>query len=183
MRLLAQAQRPLIVLEKGAAYAQADNEIRQFVDPPGFRSCRCRWQGLLPDSHPQSVGLRVRWRWPARRDHAGRCPVNWLLATASRPMVGRRDVHPDRHRGVRIRQQSADRGTAAGDIGSVITALLDRVQELRSSHRRRGRMSWRASGRNDAAMRQRLADDPHPMQFHNALRPCATCWCSIRRLR
>ena len=35
LQLLAQAQRPLIVLGKGAAYAQAENVIQKFVQTDG----------------------------------------------------------------------------------------------------------------------------------------------------
>ena len=42
--LLASAQRPLIILGKGAAYAQADDDIRSFVEKTGIPSCRCPWR-------------------------------------------------------------------------------------------------------------------------------------------
>ncbi|EUA23118.1 putative oxalyl-CoA decarboxylase [Mycobacterium xenopi 4042] len=173
MRLLAQAQRPLIVLGKGAAYAQADNEIRQFVESTGIPFLPMSMaKGLLPDSHPQSVGLRVRWRWPRRRDHAGRCPVE-LAAGPRRAAQWSADatfIQID----IEASEFDSNRPIAAplaGDIGSVITALLDRVQELPVI----APTAWtdelaERRARNDAAMRQRLADDPHPMQFHNALR-------------
>src|ERR1700751_840216 len=54
--VLAQAQRPLIVLGKGAAYAQADNVIREFVERTGIPFLPMSMaKGLLPDSHPQSA--------------------------------------------------------------------------------------------------------------------------------
>src|SRR6201988_967686 len=56
IRLLAGAQRPLVVLGKGAAYAQADNEIRTFVESTGLPFLPMSMaKGLLPDDHPQSV--------------------------------------------------------------------------------------------------------------------------------
>ena len=54
--VLAQAQRPLLVLGKGAAYAQADNVIREFVEHTGIPFLPMSMaKGLLPDSHPQSA--------------------------------------------------------------------------------------------------------------------------------
>ena len=54
--LLEQAQRPLIVLGKGAAYAQSDSAIRHFVETTGIPFLPMAMaKGLLPDSHPQSV--------------------------------------------------------------------------------------------------------------------------------
>ncbi len=54
--VLATARRPLIVLGKGAAYAQADAAIRHIASKTtGIPFLRCDRKGLLPDSHPQSV--------------------------------------------------------------------------------------------------------------------------------
>jgi len=56
LQVLAQAQRPLIVLGKGAAYAQADGVIRKFVEATGIPFLPMSMaKGLLPDSHPQSA--------------------------------------------------------------------------------------------------------------------------------
>jgi oxalyl-CoA decarboxylase len=53
--LLANAQRPLVVLGKGAAYAQADKEIRAFIEATGLPFLPMSMaKGLLPDNHPQS---------------------------------------------------------------------------------------------------------------------------------
>jgi len=49
--LLASAQRPLIILGKGAAYAQADAGIRSFIETTGIpylRLRRARWFWLRP---------------------------------------------------------------------------------------------------------------------------------------
>src|SRR6202008_367723 len=51
------AQRPLIILGKGAAYAQADDEIRALVEKTGIPFLPMSMaKGLLPDTHPQSAG-------------------------------------------------------------------------------------------------------------------------------
>ena len=59
----------------------------------------------------------------------------------------------------------------AGDVGSVVSALLERV----GTHPIAVPTGWtdelaERRARNDATMRKRLDEDPHPMQFHNALR-------------
>src|ERR1700735_4177126 len=52
--LLASAQRPLIILGKGAAYAQADDAIRSFVETTGIPYLPMSMaKGLLPDDHKQ----------------------------------------------------------------------------------------------------------------------------------
>ncbi|MCW2688223.1 MAG: oxc, partial [Mycobacterium sp.] len=54
--LLANAQRPLVVLGKGASYSQADKQIRAFIEATGVPFLPMSMaKGLLPDYHPQSV--------------------------------------------------------------------------------------------------------------------------------
>src|SRR5437870_13454992 len=48
------AKRPLIILGKGAAYAQADDDIRALVEKSGIPFLPMSMaKGLLPDTHPQ----------------------------------------------------------------------------------------------------------------------------------
>src|ERR1700739_3347735 len=48
------AKRPLIILRKGAAYAQADDDIRALVEKSGIPFLPMSMaKGLLPDTHPQ----------------------------------------------------------------------------------------------------------------------------------
>ena len=55
--VLKAAKRPLIILGKGAAYAQADDEIRAFVEKTGAPFLQMSMaKGLLPDTHPQCAG-------------------------------------------------------------------------------------------------------------------------------
>src|ERR687890_1236829 len=54
--LLKSAQRPLIILGKGAAYAQADAEIRALIEKTGIPYLPMSMaKGLLPDTHAQSA--------------------------------------------------------------------------------------------------------------------------------
>jgi oxalyl-CoA decarboxylase len=55
--LLRGAKRPLIILGKGAAYAQVDEQIRALVEKSGIPFLPMSMaKGLLPDTHPQSAG-------------------------------------------------------------------------------------------------------------------------------
>src|SRR4029077_1628634 len=55
--VLKSAKRPLIILGKGAAYAQADEAIRQFVEKSGVPFLPMSMgKGLLPDTHAQCAG-------------------------------------------------------------------------------------------------------------------------------
>lgn len=55
--VLKNAKRPLIILGKGAAYAQADDDVRAFVEKSGAPFLPMSMaKGLLPDLHPQCAG-------------------------------------------------------------------------------------------------------------------------------
>src|SRR5437868_5667578 len=86
--LLATAKRPLIILGKGAAYAQADREIRRFIESTGIPFLPMSMaKGLLPDTHPQSAAA-------ARSLVIGQADVvmligarlNWLLSQGRAPL-------------------------------------------------------------------------------------------------
>ncbi|MGH3543754.1 MAG: oxalyl-CoA decarboxylase, partial [Mycobacterium sp.] len=172
--LLERAQRPLIVLGKGAAYAQADDVIRKFVEATGIPFLPMSMaKGLLPDTHPQSVAA-ARSLALARADAlilVG-ARLNWLLGHGESPSFSddAEFVQVD----IAASEFDSNRPIAAplaGDIGSVISALLDRIDAhpIVAPTAWTGELADRRT-HNDAAMRQRLADEPHPMRFHNALR-------------
>ncbi|BBY05799.1 oxalyl-CoA decarboxylase [Mycobacterium noviomagense] len=174
VRLLAQAQRPLIVLGKGAAYARCDNVIRQFVETTEIPFLPMSMaKGILPDTHPQSVAA-ARSVALARADVVMLvgARLNWLLGHGEPPRwsTDAKFIQVD----IEASEFDSNRPIAAplaGDIGSVMAALLGRVRELPiiAPTTWTGELTERRA-HNDAAMRKRLAEDPHPMQFHNALR-------------
>ncbi len=88
LELLANAQRPLAILGKGAAYARADEEIRSFIETTGIPFLPMSMaKGLLPDDHPQSAAA-------ARSFAIGQADVvmvagarlNWLLSHGRAPL-------------------------------------------------------------------------------------------------
>jgi oxalyl-CoA decarboxylase len=171
--LLAGAQRPLVVLGKGAAYAQADTQIRQFIESTGLPFLPMSMaKGLLRDDHPQSVAAA---RSLALREAdvvmlAG-ARLNWLLGHGEAPQW-----NPDA-KFIQVDIQAAEfdsnqpiAAPLLGDIGSVMDALIkgNRGQIMAPT-------AWRdklgaRSAQNAAKMTQRLSVDPHPMQFYGALR-------------
>src|SRR5438093_1551236 len=81
LEVLARAERPLIILGKGAAYTQADADIRAFVEETGIPFLPMSMaKGLLPDDHPQSVAA-ARSTALARADVVMLigARLNWLL--------------------------------------------------------------------------------------------------------
>ena len=52
--VLKSAEKPLIIIGKGAAYAQCDDTVRELVETLGFPYLPMSMaKGLLPDNHPQ----------------------------------------------------------------------------------------------------------------------------------
>jgi oxalyl-CoA decarboxylase len=171
--VLAQARRPLIVLGKGAAYAQADNVIREFVETTGIPFLPMSMaKGLLPDSHPQSAAA-ARSLAVARADAVllVGARLNWLLGHGDSPQwsADAKFVQVD----IAASEFDSNQPIAAplaGDIGSVMSALCDGL----AGHPISVPTEWTneiadRKARNDAKMHQRLAEDPHPMRFYNAL--------------
>jgi oxalyl-CoA decarboxylase len=174
IELLAQAERPLIVLGKGAAYAQADEQIRAFVESTGIPFLPMSMaKGLLPDDHPQSAAA-------ARSLALSRADVvmlvgarlNWLLGHGEAP-----EWSPDAkfiQADISATEMDSNQPIAAplvGDIGSVMAALNERAKPGQIA----APATWRADldarrERNTETMRKRLAEDPSPMRFYNALR-------------
>lgn len=174
IELLAGAQRPLVILGKGAAYAQADAAIRQFVEGTGLPFLPMSMaKGLLPDSHPQSVVA-------ARSLALGEADVvlligarlNWLLGHGQAPQWNptAKFIQID----IDATEFDSNQPIAAplcGDIESVVQALLDGGARQRVSSPTPWRQELAARCRqNDEKLAQRLALDPHPMTFYSALR-------------
>jgi oxalyl-CoA decarboxylase len=174
LTLLAGAERPLVILGKGAAYARSEEVIREFIDTTGLPFLPMSMaKGLIPDDHPQSVAA-------ARSLALKRADVvllvgarlNWLLGHGE-PGQWNPDV-----KFVQVDIEPAEfdsnRPVAAplvGDIGSVIGALVERMEPGRIAVSE----AWRAElderiKHNAANMAAQLAADPHPMRFYGALR-------------
>lgn len=171
--ILGRAARPLIVLGKGAAYAQADNVIRKFVETTGIPFLPMSMaKGLLPDSHPQSAAA-ARSLAISRADAVVLvgARLNWLLGHGESPQWSEdaEFIQID----IAASEFDSNQPIAApltGDIGSVMTALLEGVsaQPVKASAAWTDELADRKA-RNDAKMRERLAENPHPMRFYNAL--------------
>jgi oxalyl-CoA decarboxylase len=172
--LLANAQRPLVVLGKGAAYAQADKQIRAFIRATGLPFLPMSMaKGLLPDNDPQSVAA-------ARSLALRRADVvllvgarlNWLLGHGEAPQWNpdakfvQVDIEP-----TELDSNQPIAAPLVGDIGSVMTALIDRTApgQITAPTPWRHELAER-SAQNAAKMSQHLEADPHPMQFYGALR-------------
>ena len=158
--LLAGAERPLIVLGKGAAYARADDQIREFVETTGVPYLPMSMaKGLLPDDHAQSAAA-------ARSLALRRADVvmlvgarlNWLLGHGDSPTWSAdvKFIQVD----IAAAEMDSNQPVAAplvGDVGSVMAALLERNKTGRISVPAKWREELSArSAQNVAKMADRL---------------------------
>ncbi|MGB5215259.1 MAG: oxalyl-CoA decarboxylase [Anderseniella sp.] len=124
------ASKPLIVLGKGAAYAQCDDVVREFVEKSGIPYLPMSMaKGLLPDTHEQSAG-------PARSLVLKESDVvimvgarlNWLLSHGKGKQWG--EPHSTKFVQIDIEPKEMDSNVeiaapVVGDIGSCLSALID----------------------------------------------------------
>ena len=172
--LLKGAERPLIILGKGAAYAQADDEIRAFVEKSGIPYLPMSMaKGLLPDTHPQSAG-------PARSLVLKESDVvmmigarlNWLLSHGKGKAWGDR---PKKFVQIDIEPREMDSNVeiaapVVGDIGSCVSAFNEAMGDDWSPPP----ADWTSSVNdkketNIARMAPRLQNNNIPMDYQGAL--------------
>ena len=172
--LLASAQRPLILLGKGAAYAQADADIRSFIEKTGIPYLPMSMaKGLLPDNHPQSAAA-ARSLVLAQADVVMLigARLNWLLGHGKAPQWSSTarfiqvDISP-----TEIDSNRAIAAPIVGDIGSAVSALLTTLKpgSIQPSAAWLKAIADRKQ-HNAESMAVRLSRNPSPMDFYSALR-------------
>src|SRR2546421_1278280 len=132
--LLKSAKKPLIILGKGAAYAQADAEIKSLIEKTGIPYLPMSMaKGLLPDTHEQSAAAARSYVLPeADVVMLIGARLNWLLSHGKGKTWGgktHKDWGGQKFIQVDISPQEADSNVpiaapVVGDIGSCVAALL-----------------------------------------------------------
>jgi len=172
--VLKSAKRPLIVLGKGAAYAQADDAIKTLVEKSGIPFLPMSMaKGLLPDTHPQCAGA-------ARSTVLKDCDVvmmigarlNWLLSHGKGKTWGEA---PKKFIQIDIEPKEMDSNVeiaapVVGDIGSCVTALIEGM----GGNWPAAPAEWTNAVKtkreeNVAKMAPRLMNNNSPMDYHGAL--------------
>ncbi|HZQ61408.1 MAG TPA: oxalyl-CoA decarboxylase, partial [Casimicrobiaceae bacterium] len=178
--LLKSAKKPLIVLGKGAAYAQADADIRALIEKTGIPYLSMSMaKGLLPDTHEQSASAARSFVLPeADVVMLIGARLNWLLShgkgktwggKSSKDWGGQKFVQVD------ISPIEADSNVkvdapVVGDIGSCVSALLKSL----GNDWPKPPSEWvnainERKTKNVAKMAETLAKNPSPMNYHSAL--------------
>lgn len=169
------AKKPLIVLGKGASYAQADDVVREFVEKSGIPYLPMSMaKGLLPDTHELSAG-------PARSLVLKESDVvimvgarlNWLLSHGKGKSWGA--PHSTKFVQIDIEPKEMDSNVEiaaplVGDIGSCLSALVEGMGA-----------DWKAppaewtdavkakKDANIARMASKLQNNNVPMDYNGAL--------------
>ena len=184
LNLLKDAKRPLILLGKGAAYAQADADIRTLIEKTGIPYLPMSMaKGLLPDTHPQSAAAARSYVLPeADVVVLIGARLNWLLSQGKGKTWGGKHAKAwggQKFIQIDISPTEADSNVRidaplVGDIGSCVSALLAAMDSNAGSHWAKPSADWLGAiterkNKNLAKMAETLARDPTPMNFHSAL--------------
>src|SRR3954464_15075369 len=178
--LLRSSKKPLIILGKGAAYAQVDSDIKNLIEKTGIPYLPMSMaKGLLPDTHEQCASAARSFVLPAADVVVliG-ARLNWLLSHGKGKTwggKGAKDWGGQKFIQIDISPQEADSNVRidaplVGDIGSCVSSLLKEV----NSGWAKPPADWlnavaeKKKG-NVAKMAETLAKNPAPMNFHSAL--------------
>jgi oxalyl-CoA decarboxylase len=174
LNVLRGAKRPLILLGKGAAYAQADDDIRALIEQSGIPYLPMSMaKGLLSDRHPQSAS-------PARSFVLAEADtvlligarLNWLLAHGKGKTWGK---EPKQFIQIDIQSNEIDSNVPIaapliGDVGSCVRELLKGIASVPKPS-----AAWIDAikdkrDKNIAKLEETLSKEVSPMNFHGALR-------------
>jgi oxalyl-CoA decarboxylase len=175
LTLLKGAKRPLIVLGKGAAYAQVDDQIRSLVEKTGIPFLPMSMaKGLLPDTHPQSAGAaRSTVLKDADVVMLIGARLNWLLSHGKGKTWGEPGSKTFIQIDIEPREMDSNVEIAApvvGDIGSCVSALLEGIDAQWPAPPADWVRDVNAKKEaNIAKMAPKLTRASAPMDFHSAL--------------
>ncbi len=177
LNLLKGAKRPLILLGKGAAYAQADADVRALVEKSGIPYLPMSMaKGLLPDTHAQCASA-ARSYVLAEADVVllVGARLNWLLSHGKGKTWGGDKATGRQFIQVDISPTEMDSNVAiaapvVGDIGSCVAALAAGMGDNWA----KAPVEWTSDvfarrDKNVAKMAETLQLNPSPMNFQSAL--------------
>jgi oxalyl-CoA decarboxylase len=174
LELLRGAKRPAIILGKGAAYAQADADIRALVEKTGIPYLPMSMaKGLLPDTHPLS-GAAARSLVLKEADVVMLigARLNWLLSHGKGKTWGAPGSQKFIQVDISPTEMDSNVQIAApivGDIGSAAAVMLSRIGADWSKPTAWAQRVRAKVEENVAKMAPRLKNNNNPMDYHGAL--------------
>jgi oxalyl-CoA decarboxylase len=179
VELLRSAKKPLIILGKGAAYAQADADIKALVEKTGIPYLPMSMaKGLLPDTHEQCASAARSFVLPAADVvMLIGARLNWLLSHGKGKTwggKGHKDWGGQKFIQLDISPQEADSNVridapVVGDIGLSVSAILSSLANFPKPPAEWLNAINDKKTTNVAKMAETLAKNPSPMNFHSAL--------------
>ncbi len=177
--VLKDAEKPLLIVGKGMAWARAEDEVRQFVERtevPFLASPMGK--GVIPDDHALSVG--------AARSHAlqeadvillAGARLNWIMHFGSAPRFNpgvkilQLDSHPEQI-GHNVPAEVALVGDGRAIMGQFNAELADDPWTYEADTAWRRSIAEKIAANEDAVSGMR-ADDSSPMNYYRAFRDIA----------
>jgi oxalyl-CoA decarboxylase len=178
LALLKSAKKPLILLGKGAAYAQCDNDIKALIEKTGIPYLPMSMaKGILPDTHPQCASAARTFVLPqADVVMLVGARLNWLLSQGKGKTWGAASAKAwgnQKFIQVDISPTEADSNVkieapVVGDIGSCVAQFLKGIEGIKAPAEWVNAVADKKNG-NIAKMAEKLNENPSPMSFHSAL--------------
>lgn len=173
--VLKSAKKPLIIIGKGAAYAQCDDKVRQLVETLGFPYLPMSMaKGLLPDTHPQCASA-ARSLVLKESDCVFLigARLNWLLSHGQGPGWGEKGAKSFVQIDIEPTEMDSNQKISApliGDIESCADALLEAMGAdwQKPSEDWTGAVRSKVEG-NIAKMAPRLKNNNSPMDYQGSL--------------
>ncbi|HEY8490315.1 MAG TPA: oxalyl-CoA decarboxylase [Dehalococcoidia bacterium] len=169
------AERPLVIVGKGAAWSRAEREVREFVEATGLPYLPAPMaKGLIPDDHPQSAASARSYAL----QHADLvfligARLNWIMHFGLPPRfapdvrVVQLDISADEI-GTNVPAEVALAGDARAVMGQLLAALRERPWQLGESPWLRALAEEKE--RNRQQVEPMLQDDSVPMGYYRVLR-------------
>ena len=173
--VLKSAKKPLIILGKGAAYAQVDDTIKDFVEKSGVPYLPMSMaKGLLPDDHPQSAGAaRSLVLKEADVVMLIGARLNWLLSHGKGKTWGEPGAKKFIQVDIEPREMDSNVWIAAPVVGDIGSSLLE-MNKAMGDKWAKPPVDWTNAIQerkdvNLAKMASKLMNNQVPMDFHSAL--------------
>ncbi|MEV9810928.1 oxalyl-CoA decarboxylase [Escherichia coli] len=170
--LLAKAERPLIILGKGAAYSQADEQLREFIESTQIPFLPMSMaKGILEDTHPLSAAAARSFAL-ANADVVMLvgARLNWLLAHGKKGWAAdtqfiQLDIEPQ--------EIDSNRPIAVPVVGDIASSMQGMLAELKQNTFTTP-LVWRDilnihKQQNAQKMHEKLSTDTQPLNYFNAL--------------
>jgi len=179
LNLLQKAERPLVLVGKGMAWARAENEVRQFIERSQLPFVRSPMgKGVVPDDHPLSVAAaRTLALQQADVVFLMGARFNWIFHFGQSPRFAKDmkviqlDIQPEE-----IGHNKKTEVPLVGDGKAIMRQINDALDKRQWFYPKD--TPWRSAlakkmSDNAAAIKPQLDDDTGPANYYRALKDVA----------